>query len=46
MHYANQTLRIGLPTMLWALRIEPELDVNGRPVLPPKDEFNDYGLTV
>ena len=46
MHYANQALGIALSTMLWALQIEPELDFDGVPVLPPTDEFNDYGLTV
>jgi len=46
MHYATQSICLAIATILWALRIEVELDDNGETIIPPDDQFVDRGLSV
>ncbi|KIK51147.1 hypothetical protein GYMLUDRAFT_252319 [Collybiopsis luxurians FD-317 M1] len=45
-HIANNSMFIEIASMLWALNISPEVDANGKAVLPNSLESIDEGLVV
>ncbi|KAI0353739.1 cytochrome P450 [Trametes cingulata] len=45
LHIANQSIFIVITRLLWAFNIVPVLDADGKPVLPPADDFTSGLIT-
>lgn len=45
-HLANNTIFINIVTILWALKITPPKDSNGKPIIPNTDTVVNDGLVM
>jgi hypothetical protein len=45
-HLANNTIFINIVTVLWALKIEPPKDFNGKAIIPNTDTVVNDGLVM